>query len=330
MKNIKEMIKNRHRLLNFIAVFATIIVFLSCANSADPDRTDDDEVANNFIVNVSITGLDVFANACDEIVAQIDSEALPPGTFVDVELVPGFKTIEACLLDNSVAINSEGRAFLEFVTGYFEGPNETASFRIKITFELPNGQTNTHFADVQIAGIGIIPPMGELDGAFVIQIPEDMMTIEGLSLFFQTVGIKPGTVASISVNPALGFVTDDMPVVSGEVSDGFFVVDYFANFATGTQLLVAEITLETPPEILAIPNCNIPSEFVLTATVTIIQTGGGVTGLESETGFCGDFIDNDGDMDIDCADSDCEGEVCLDAPMGMVGTCDMGMCDVGP
>ena len=330
MNKIKDMMKNTNRLLNFIVVFATIVVFFSCANSSDPDRTDDDKVANNFIVNVTVTGLDVFANACRVQAAQIDTEALLTGTFLDIEFVPGFNSIAACVLDSSIAVDSDGRAFFEFVTGYFEGPNQTASFRIKITFQQPNGQTNTTFANVQIPGIGIIPPVGETGGAFVIQIPEDMMTVEGLSLFFQTIGIKPGTVAEITVNPALGFVSDDMPVVSGEESDGFFIVDYFANPATGTQVLVAEITLETPPEILAIPNCEIPSEFILTATVTIIQTGGGITGLESETGFCGDFIDNDGDMDIDCADSDCEGEICLDAPMGMVGTCDMGMCDTGP
>ena len=97
-------------------------------NSADPDRSDSDTIVNNFTLSIISSAL--FANACTVGTIQIDSEALPQFTFVEIEFVPGFNTVGACILDDDVVLDENGRAFLDFITDYVIGVESTGSFRI--------------------------------------------------------------------------------------------------------------------------------------------------------------------------------------------------------
>jgi len=310
------------KLLTFFSVVIICIGLVGgCGtNSADPDRSDSDTIVGNFILSIINSAL--FANACTVGTIQIDSEALPEFTFIDIDFVPGFNTVGACILDDDVVLDSNGRAFLEFITDYVVGVESTGSFRILLNAETPDGQMINQFANITVFGIGIVPPEGDNDGNFELEIPDDG-TIAGLSLIFDTVGIKPGETVEISFDPALGLINSDNPAVVGP--DGTFFVDYIANNAVGTQVITATITLITPQSIL--DECDqVASSKTISASITIVQTGGAPVGLESETGFCADGVDNDDDTFIDCADDDCDGGACKDGDMD--GTCMANICIV--
>ena len=307
------------KLLTFFSVVIICIGLVGgCGNlkSADPDISDPDNIVGNFILSVISSSL--FANACTVGTIQIDSEALPEFTFIDIDFVPGFNTVGACILDDDVVLDEDGRAFLEFITDYVVGVESTGSFRILLNAETPDGQMINQFADITVFGIGIVPPEGD----FEIEIPDDD-TIAGLSLIFDTVGIKTGETVVIDFNPVLGFLTTENPTEVG--ADGIFFVDYLANNAVGTQVITATITLITPQSIL--DKCDqVASSVTISASVTIVQTGGAPVGLESETGFCADGVDNDEDTFIDCIDEDCDGGACKDGDMD--GICVVGICVV--
>ena len=310
------------KLLTFFSVVIICIGMVGgCGtNSVDPDRSDPDNIVGNFIL--SIVSSSLFANACTVGTIQIDSEALPQFTFIDIDFVPGFNTVGACILDDDVVLDSNGRAFLEFITDYVLGVESTGSFRILLNAETPDGQMINQFADIVVFGIGIVPPEGDNDGNFELEIPDDG-TIAGLSLVFDTVGIKTGETVEIDFNPVLGFITSDNPTEVG--ADGTFFVDYVANNALGTQVITATITLITPQSIL--DACEeVASSVTISASITIVQTGGAPVGLESETGFCADGVDNDDDTFIDCVDSDCDDGACMEGEME--GTCMENVCVV--
>ena len=306
------------KLLTF---FSVVIICIGMAGgcgtkSADPDTSDPDNIVGNFILSIISSSL--FANACTVGTIQIDSEALPEFTFIDIDFVPGFNTVGACILDDDVVLDSNGRAFLEFITDYVVGVGFTGSFRILLNAETPDGQMINQFADITVFGIGIVPPEGD----FELEIPDDD-TIVGLSLIFDTVGIKSGETVVISFDPDLGFITSDNPTEVG--ADGIFFVDYLANNAVGTQVITATITLITPQSIL--DECDqVASSVTISASVTIVQTGGAPVGLESETGFCADGVDNDDDTFIDCEDDDCEDGACMEGEME--GICIANVCVV--
>lgn len=306
------------KLLTFFSVVIICIGLVGgCGtNSADPDRSDPDTIVGNFILSIISSSL--FANACTVGTIQIDSEALPEFTFIEIDFVPGFNTVGACILDDDVVLDSNGRAFLEFITDYVVGVESTGSFRILLNAETPDGQMISQFADNIVFGIGIVPPEGD----FELEIPDDG-TIAGLSLIFDTVGIKSGETVVISFDPDLGQITSDIPTEVGP--DGTFFVDYIANNAVGTQVITATITLITPQSILDACDQVAPSATI-SASVTIVQTGGAPVGLDSETGFCADGVDNDDDTFIDCIDEDCDGGACKDGDMD--GICEVGICVV--
>jgi len=313
------------KLLTFFSVVIICIGLVGgCGtNSADPDRSDPDNIVGNFILSIISSSL--FANACTVGTIQIDSEALPEFTFIEIDFVPGFNTVGACILDDDVVLDSNGRAFLEFITNYVIGVESTGSFRILLNAETPDGQMINQFADITVFGIGIVPPEGDNEGIFELEIPDDG-TIVGLSLIFGTVGIKSGETVEISFNPDLGFINSDNPTEVGP--DGTFFVDYIANNAVGTQVITATITLITPQSIL--DECDqVASSVTISASITIVQTGGALVGLENEVGFCADGVDNDGDTFIDCEDDDCDDGACMEGEIA--GTCMANVCVVpGP
>ena len=286
--NIIEKIKKLSS-KKLLTLFSVLIICFGIVggcgtNEADPDRSDPDAIVNNFLLSVLDNG--VFANACNIGDIQIDSEALSPNTFIDVDFVPGFNSVGACILDSSVVLNSDGRAFLDFIADYIVGVGSTGSFRILLSATTPDGQVISQFADIVLSGIGIIPPTGDSeDSTFTLDITVDDMgmaeEIPFQPLQFTTVGIKPGTQVDFTVsNPPLGNVDVNPAIVSGNVNSGAFTTTYFPNPLAGTNLLTATITLNTPQEIL--DECDAVSSSVqISVIVTFIQS---VTVMSSDGG----------------------------------------------
>lgn len=271
---IKKITSKKLLTLLSVAIISFGIIGGCGTNEADPDRSDSDEIVNNFLISILDNG--VFANACNIGDIQIDSEALPPNTFIDIDFVPGFNSVGACILDSSVVLDSNGRAFLDFIADYIVGVGSTGSFRILLNATTPDGQFITQFADIVLSGIGIIPPTGDgEDSTFALDITIDEMGMDEIPfqpLQFTTVGIKPGTVVDFTVsNPPLGDVDVNPAIVSGNVNSGSFTTTYFPNPVAGTQLLTATITLNTPQEIL--DQCDAVSSSVqISVIVTFIQS----------------------------------------------------------
>ena len=154
MNLVNKIIKRAPKKL--LTLFSVVIICFGIvggcgANGPDPDRSDPDDIVNNFLISIAATE-QRFANACQVGTIQIDSEAIPTNTFVDVDFVPGFNNVGACILDSSVVIDSQGRAFLDFITDYFVGPDTTATFRVLLNATTPDGQEITQFADIHLQG----------------------------------------------------------------------------------------------------------------------------------------------------------------------------------
>ena len=266
MKNIPKKI---------LSIFSVVVICFGLVggcgvNSANPDKSDPDKIVNNFLL--SISGDSLFANACQVGDIQIDSEAIEEGTIIDISFVPGFNSVGACILDSTVIINSQGRAFLDFITDYIIGVGSTGSFRILLEATTPDGQIITQFADIVVSGIGIIPPTEDDSSTFALDIPEDGMDVPFLVFQFATVGIKPGTEVDFTLsNAPLGGVDVNPAIVTGNVSVGSFTTTYFPNILAGTQILTATITLNTPQEIL--DACDaVRSSVQISVNITIIQS----------------------------------------------------------
>ncbi|MGI9533486.1 MAG: hypothetical protein ACR2NW_00920 [Thermodesulfobacteriota bacterium] len=294
----KNKIKKTKLVRSFLTVILSVFLFLSCVNSADPDKSEFDTIVNNFII--SIVGQAIFGNpSCGEGLIQIDSEALPTGTTIDIDFVEAlFNNVNVCILGTSTSIDSNGQAFLEFITDYVMGENASGQFRLVLTGNTPDGQEFNQFTDITVQGIAILPPTEDGSTTFTVEIP-DMGLPEVLLLLWDTLGIKEGTAITFDFDAALGTVS---PAAGTIGADGTISVTYTPNAVQGIQTITATITLTTPPDILALCPIVAPSKTI-TATINVIQTGGMAMGL-TETN-CMDGLDDDGDALIDCADPDC-------------------------
>ncbi len=273
-----SLLKMNKLILIFFAIGAFLITGCSDSATSVPSM----KPVNNFIININEDSL--FANACTIGEIIIDSEAIPEGTIVDVDFVPGFNSVGTCLLDSSTVIDSSGRAFLDFITDYVVGVGSVGSFRILLSATTPDGQEITQFANVFVSGIGITPPTDDNGSStFTLDITDDgMMTeIPFLVLQFSTTGIKPGTEVDFTLSNGLGSVDVNPAVVVGSVNSGAFTTTYFPEVLAGTQFLTATITLDTPQEIL--DECDVVSESIeISVVVTIVQSvmAGGDDGMD--------------------------------------------------
>lgn len=292
-------IKKSKQARSYLAVFISVFMFLSCANSGDPDQSDFDKIVNNFLI--SIVGQAIFANpSCGPGLIQIDTEAVPTGTTIQITQVEElFSNVDACVLDQSAVIDSNGQAFVEFLTDYVMGENATGQFRILITADTPDGQQFTQFTDIVVQGIAIVPPTNaEGSTTFTIEIP-DMGLPPDLGLLWSTLGIKEGTSISFTFDAALGTVS---PAAGSIDANGNIFVTYTPNAVEGIQTVTATITLTTPANILALCPFVSPSKTI-TATIRIVQTTSMAVAAAIEAD-CNDGMDDDMDGPADCADMD--------------------------
>lgn len=277
--NIKRVLTNkpivRFTTLVFIALLMTFQH--SCNNSLDNNKVSGNPI-NTAIIGISGNPGTLFGNACDESVIQVNTELVPDGTPIDFEItfsndLPPI--LRGCLFDGSLTVEG-GLAFVNYLAGVLIGIGDLATVNISVTVRPIDGDEESDFISVILEGVGIIPPED-----LSIEVPngmeEDPQPVF-VTLSFQTVGIKPGTLAEVSIsNPAIGFLNDgaEMVVVPVQGSDeaGQFVVQYTGAIGLGgAQIITARIMLVIPPELVAFCPMPPPDDLLIEATVVITQS----------------------------------------------------------
>lgn len=276
--NIIHITKNTFlKRFNVLFLLLSLGLFhVACNDSLDNNKVSDNPI-NSAIIGISGNPGTLFGNACDESVIQVNTELVPDGTPIDFEItfsndLPPL--LRGCLFDGSLTVQG-GTAFVNYLSGVLVGIGELATVNIAVTIRPVDGDEESDFITMTLTGVGMVPPEDQN-----IEVPNPL-DVEAsdifLTLIFSTVGIKPGTLAEVSLsNPAIGlfnggFDVVDVPV-SGSVNSGEFVVQYNPARAGGTQIITARIFLEVPPELAAICPMPPPEDLVIEATVVITQS----------------------------------------------------------
>ncbi len=248
----------------------------SCTNSLDDNNVSRNPIGTA-IIGISGNPGTLYGNACDESVIQINTEIVEDGTPIEFEITFSDSlppVLRGCLFDASATVEG-GLAFVNYLSGVLIGIGDLATVNISATIKPVGGDEESDFITMTLQGVGIIAPD---DQDITVPNPMDMEAQDiFLTLIFNTVGIKPGTMAEVSLsNPALGLFNGDSEVVmvpvQGSVDSGEFVVQYNAFREGGTQIITARILLEVPPELAAICPTIPEDELLIEATVVITQS----------------------------------------------------------
>lgn len=275
--------KNLSLLLLFVLLIGTLG---SCKSKSLDDNKTSVNPIGTAIIGLSTNPGALFGNACSESVIQINTELVEDGTPIEFEITFSVDLppdLRGCLFDASPAV-FDGVAFVNYLAGVLIGIEELATVTISATINPPGGDTESDFITLILQGVGLIAP----DNAEIV-VPHELELLEdppaepvSLTLIFQSVGIKPGTLVELSVSrdDIGGFATglDETAstiseIVQGTEESGEFVVQYVGFVGVGgTQVITARILLEIPPELAAL--CPMPPEedLLLEATVVITQT----------------------------------------------------------
>ena len=278
----------KHKLVRGFSVLLFLVLFLglqyACLDSLDGDSSE--HPINTAIIGLSANPAALFGNASDESVIQVNTNLVSDGTPIDFKITlspSGLKPeSRGCLIDSTGTV--EGNlAFVNYLAGVHKGVGATveeiaadlATVNISATIHPVDGDEEKDFITMTLRGVGIVAPD---DQDITVPNPEDTEAEDiFLTLIFQTIGVKPGTIAEVSVSdPALGSLNDGASVVFvpviGDSEGGQFIVQYNAFRVGGTQIITARIQLEVPPEFAAI--CPIPpaEDLLIEAVVVITQS----------------------------------------------------------
>ena len=236
-------------------VFVSIFIFLSCLDSADPDRSDPGGIVNNFL-REAFPQRGIANPSFGTDIVQIDTERLPRGTTIRVDQVlrsrdARITEFSVCLLDWISVINSEGRALIEFLPDYVETTTgQFHAFTLVTSITTPSGQRLARHFQIGLSGIAIIPPTDDEINIPGKGTPEEPSS---LPLSFSTQGISPLTpeVTFSLRDDSLG--TIDATILTTAVDtrttvgdDGTFDAIYIPSDAKGTQIIKAKIELTIP------------------------------------------------------------------------------------
>lgn len=261
---------NKTKLLKLFSVLILPLVFIAagCSNSLSNNNVSDNPV-DTAIIGISGNPGALFGNGCSESVIQVNTNIVEDGTPIDFEITFSSSLppdLRGCLFDASPVVFDE-MAFVNYLAGILIGVGQTATVNISATIDQGNGNTEADFIALTLQGVGIIPP-----GSIDIEVPfeTDAPLTVFVTLPFQTVGIKPGTIVDLFVSDeSLGVIEPNPAIVQGSEESGTFVVEYVANLGVGgTQVITAIIDLEIPPELQAI--CPLPAAEDLRIEATVI------------------------------------------------------------
>lgn len=286
--------------LIFLILPLISLLAISCKVS-DADSDPSGNPVNVAIVDIDASNL--FGNACSIGQVEIETEAVPDGTEIEIDE----SSSDACLLEVDVLVD-DGVATAEFVVDYVLGIGNVEFIPITISLLLDDGTMFEQFTNIPVTGIGIAPPTSDEDGSTTFDVEaaaeDDPDMAPPTPFIFIPVGLAgklDDLVAEVS-NIALGGIVNVEVLPNGDI-----FVEYQPNNGTeGTNIITVTVTLTTPPEIQNLcPMGTIGDGAVVTAFITINQTAaepGMVAMMEAD---CGNSIDDDGDMMVDCFDPDC-------------------------
>lgn len=262
------------KIIKLFAILILPLVFIAagCSNSL-PNNNVSDNPVDTAIIGISGNPGALFGNGCSESVIQVNTNIVEDGTPIEFEITFSIDLppeLRGCLFDASPVVFNE-MAFVNYLAGVLIGVEQIATVNISATIDKGNGDTEADFISLTLQGVGIIPP-----GSIDIEVPfeTDAPLTVFVTLPFQTVGIKPGTIVDLFVSDeSLGVIEPNPAIVQGSEESGTFIVEYVANLGVGgTQVITAIIDLEIPPELQAI--CPVPAaeDLRIEATVIINQS----------------------------------------------------------
>jgi hypothetical protein len=315
----------------FIPLFTLTVLFasvffaaVSCIDGVG-ENSSDDPFGNRIVVVAVNPDIQSGNGSGDsEIQVLVNPDTVPDGSTVLFELnspnsLP--TNLRGCIT-NADEFIAGSEAFADYMAGINiasgaelssgEPPIETVNIAATVT--PPGENPGSNFDTVALTPVGIIPPEDtELDVP-----PADDPSSVGLTIEFAAVGLPDGTIVDFTLsNPALGSLNPTSVAVAG----GSAVTQYSANNGqAGTQVVTATAVLPNPfdfdPSCPNVPEGDRTIQEIFVITQSVMTDDGGVA-----EAACDDMVDNDGDGDTDCADSDCEGQECA---VGMI--CTAGAC----
>lgn len=269
---------------NSILIFSNLILFVllivaqyGCLDGLDGDSSGNP--INTAIIGLSANPATLFGNASEESFIQVDTNLVPDGTPINFEITfspSGLQPqLRGCLFDSSITVQ-DNFAFVNYLSGVLIGIGETATVNISATIHPVDGDEESDFLTMNLQGVGITPPT---PGPVVVPNgDEDNPQNVDVTLTFTTVGIEPGTIAQVSIsNPAIGTLNGGFNVVEvpvlGSINSGQFIVTYTAFVGqAGTQIILARIQLQIPPEFFAICPMISDEDGLIEVVLVITQT----------------------------------------------------------
>jgi len=276
---LRNLFKHRSiRIFSVLLFFALLLgTQYACLDGLNGDSSENP--INTAIIGLSANPLTLYGNACEDSFIQVNTNLVPDGTPIEFEITfsgSGLPPqLRGCLFDSSGTVEDEF-AFVNYLSGVLIGIGEIATINISATVLPVGGDVESDFITLSLQGVGITPPT---PGPITVpsgeeENPQDV----DVTLIFTTLGIKPGTFAEVSIsNPVIGTLNGGFSVVEvpvlGSIDSGQFIVQYTAFVGQGgTQIILARIQLQIPPEFFAI--CPLISEVdgLIEVVVVITQT----------------------------------------------------------
>lgn len=293
--------------MNYINRMKSVLYLLPliCLLIVSCKVSDSDGDPSGNPVGVAIVDIDaaLFGNACQSGSIVVNTEAVPDGTEIEF----GENSQFICLVGPDVVVDSDGVATAGVITDYFVGPGQVFEIPLTIQLLLDDGTTFDQFSTVEIIGIGFIPPEGSEEG-FDVEAPaaDAMDPSQPIPFIFDQIGLitppcDPIMITVIESNDTIGTAEAFIQ------PDGTILVEYTpVNGTEGVNIITISTQLTVDPAIqAACPMGTVSDGVTVTSSITINQTAADPEMVTPED--CTNAIDDDGDGDVSCADSDCMG-----------------------
>lgn len=272
----------KHKSVRVSSVLLFFVLLLgtqyACLDGLNSDGSDNP--INTAIIGLSANPATLYGNASEDSFIQVNTNLVPDGTPIDFKIEFSSSGLQpqlrGCLFDSSVTVQDEF-AFVNYLAGVLIGIGETATVNVSATIHPVDGDEESDFLTMTLQGVGIAPPT--LGPGITVPNAEtpDAQDVD-VTLIFTTVGIEPGTIAEVSIsNPTIGTLNGGFDVVEvpvlGSIDSGQFIVEYTAFVGQGgTQIIIAKIQLQIPPEFFAICPLITDDDGLIEVVVVITQT----------------------------------------------------------
>jgi hypothetical protein len=284
---LKSMFKHKSIRVCSVLLFLALVIGsqYACLDGLNGDGSENP--INTAIIGLSANPATLYGNASEDSFIQVNTKLVPDGTPIDFEITfspTGLQPqLRGCLFESSGTVQDEF-AFVNYLAGVNIGvgssldeiATDIATVNVSATIHPVDGDEESDFLTMTLQGVGIAPPTP--GPVTVPDITTPMAENVDITLIFQTVGIEPGTLAEVSISdPTIGTLNGGSDVVQvpvfGSINSGQFIVEYTAFVdKAGTQIILARIQLQIPPEFFAICPLISEDDGLIEVVVVITQT----------------------------------------------------------